>query len=212
VADAEHVQLALCAVLPAPEEHLGAGPCSWTVQHLWLLSEGLQGVEVGDRAGIRLATGASELTQFRRHDTAPAVLVHQPNKMVHRSLDPRVVAAVHGLNRIEQGRGIAYHPTPCVLAGTPEGLGYVDSRLEGALRCLVIYDRLNTGSHSRVVDSQPEVGQGAQGVDGMAGVIVSLEGVPGPGARLGDEVLNLRMGHHLRPSGLHLYIVLRPVE
>ncbi len=74
------------------------------------------------------------------------------------------------------------------------------------------HDRLDAGCHTSVIRTHPEIGQGAEFVDGMAGVVVPLEGAVSPPGRLGHQLLNLRMSQHLSPSVLNLRILLGPVE
>ena len=50
--------------------------------------------------------------------------------MVYRSLDTRIVAEAHGQQNVEQGRGIAEHPTPGILSSAPKRLGHVDQGLK----------------------------------------------------------------------------------
>ena len=67
-------------------------------------------------------------------------------------------------------------------------------------------------THTWIVGPHAEIGQGAELVDGVAGVVVPLERATRPGGGLGDEGLYLRVGQHLGAGGPHLGVVLGPVE
>jgi len=73
-------------------------------------------------------------------------------------------------------------------------------------------DGLDSSRHAGIVRPQPEIGQGAEPVQRVFGIIVPRERSTGPGDGFGDQCLYLGVGQHLGTRCRHLEGVRRPIE
>jgi hypothetical protein len=71
---------------------------------------------------------------------------------------------------------------------------------------------IDASLHAGVGSSHTEIGQRAESIERVFGIIMSLQGVTWPSSGFGDETLDLGVGEHLRTRGLHPRVVLRLVE
>ena len=114
--------------------------------------------------------------------------------------------------RVKQRRRVAQDPRPGVLACPAVGHADVQHALKSALGGLVSQHGVNSWSHARVLRAQAEVCQRAEGVEGVAGVVVTFERAARPARSRGNQPLHLGMGQHLGAGGSDLGRFLRQVE
>ncbi len=118
----EQVRLALALDIPQVEQRSDAPLGRLRVQQSRDAADRPQRDQGGVGAGIVVTAGSAKAAHFPRHPAAPAIVLDQPQQVIQRVPDARIVPQPEIEQRRQHGRRVAGHPARMILAVPAEAL------------------------------------------------------------------------------------------